>query len=234
MDDLTSKIIFNCAVPAGLVSLRTTCPNSQTVASKAFDSLTLRSVIDVLAILACSVYGTIPLFWLVVHPFIGDWRKRGRRAYTLILPIWATFIVAALVLMCPFRGSHFYVNRWTWVPGIALFLAGFSIYRSAFQGFHGVQVSGLAELEPDRHKQQLVTSGVHGWVRHPIYLAHLCEMVGWCIGTGLMPLYAMLIFAAITGAVMIRIEDRELEARFGDEYRRYREQVPAVIPRFFR
>jgi protein-S-isoprenylcysteine O-methyltransferase Ste14 len=202
--------------------------------SNAFNPLTLRSVIDVLGLLACSVYGTIPLFWLVVHPFIGGWRKRGRRAYVWILPIWTAFILATLTLMGPFRGSHFYMNWWMWVPGITLFLAGFLIYRSASQGFRGVQLSGLAELEPERHGQQLVTSGVHGWVRHPIYLAHLCEMLGWCIGTGLMPLYALLIFTTITGGVTIRIEDRELEARFGEDYRRYRQQVPAVIPRFFR
>jgi protein-S-isoprenylcysteine O-methyltransferase Ste14 len=49
-----------------------------------------------------------------------------------------------------------------------------------------------------------------------------------------MPLYALLIFATFTGAVMIRVEDRELEARFAEVFRRYREQVPAVIPRSFR
>ena len=31
---------------------------------------------------------------------------------------------------------------------------------------------------------------------------------------------------------MIKIEDRELEARFGASYRAYRRKVPAVIPRF--
>jgi protein-S-isoprenylcysteine O-methyltransferase Ste14 len=35
----------------------------------------------------------------------------------------------------------------------------------------------------------------------------------------------------ITGAFMIRLEDRELEQRFGEEYRKYRENVPAVVPR---
>jgi protein-S-isoprenylcysteine O-methyltransferase Ste14 len=29
---------------------------------------------------------------------------------------------------------------------------------------------------------------------------------------------------------MIRMEDRELEARFGEAYRSYRRRVPAVIP----
>jgi len=50
--------------------------------------MTVRSMLDILAMLVCSVYGTIPLFWLVVHPFIDRWRKRGRRAYALILPVW--------------------------------------------------------------------------------------------------------------------------------------------------
>jgi protein-S-isoprenylcysteine O-methyltransferase Ste14 len=47
-----------------------------------------------------------------------------------------------------------------------------------------------------------------------------------------MPLYALAGFAIVTGVVMIRIEDSELEQRFGERYRTYRRTVPAVIPRF--
>jgi protein-S-isoprenylcysteine O-methyltransferase Ste14 len=39
------------------------------------------------------------------------------------------------------------------------------------------------------------------------------------------------VFAVITGAFMIRSEERELEARFGEEYREYQRRVPAIIPR---
>ncbi len=35
----------------------------------------------------------------------------------------------------------------------------------------------------------------------------------------------------VTGTIMIRMEDAELEQRFGDDFRNYRKQVPAVIPR---
>jgi protein-S-isoprenylcysteine O-methyltransferase Ste14 len=38
-------------------------------------------------------------------------------------------------------------------------------------------------------------------------------------------------FALITGAVMIRMEERELEDRFGEEYRQYKRRVPAVVPK---
>jgi protein-S-isoprenylcysteine O-methyltransferase Ste14 len=196
--------------------------------------MTLRSIIDVIGLLVCSVYCTIPLFWLVVHPFIERWRKRGRRAYVLILPLWGVFITAAFLLQWPFRRVHFYANWFAWAPAAILFLAGFSIYSAAFQRFDRVQVSGLAELEPDRHRQELVTGGIRSRVRHPIYLAHLCEVLGWCVGTGLVSLYILAGFAVVTGAMMIAIEDRELAGRFGDGYRKYQQRVPAVIPSLHR
>jgi protein-S-isoprenylcysteine O-methyltransferase Ste14 len=191
----------------------------------------LRFAIDILALFACSVYCTIPLFWLVVHPFIGSWRKYGRRAYAWILPLWACFIAAAFCACWRFRLAHFFVNWWAWVPASLLFVLGLWIYRAAFRSFDKVQVSGLAELEPERHTQALITSGIRARVRHPIYLGHLCEVLGWCIGTGLVPLYGLAAFAVATGAAMLHIEDRELEQRFGEQYREYKRAVPAVLPR---
>ena len=34
----------------------------------------------------------------------------------------------------------------------------------------------------------------------------------------------------VTGVFLIMFEDRELEARFGEEYRAYKQRVPAVLP----
>ncbi len=193
--------------------------------------MNLRAIVDLLALLACSVYGTIPLFWLVVHPFVKRWRASGRRAYAFVVPVWGGFIAIAFRLIWPFHSAHFYANWFAWAPASIFFLLGFSIYRAAFQRFDRTQVSGLAELEPDRHRQQLITTGIRARVRHPIYLGHLCEIIGWCIGTGLVALYALAAFAVITGTLMIRLEDRELETRFGEAFRAYRQRVPGVVPR---
>ena len=32
---------------------------------------------------------------------------------------------------------------------------------------------------------------------------------------------------------MIRLEDKELEQRFGEEYRQYKRKTPAILPRVF-
>jgi len=56
-------------------------------------------------------------------------------------------------------------------------------------------------------------------------------MLTWSVGTGLAVCYGLTAFALVTGAIMIRLEDRELEQRFGEAYREYRRKVPAVLPR---
>jgi protein-S-isoprenylcysteine O-methyltransferase Ste14 len=192
----------------------------------------LHSILDVIGLLVGAVYGTIPLFWLVFHRFVERWRQYGRRAYVAIIPLWGIFIAATFALGWPLRHLHLYESKVPWVLGVLFILAGVSIYGSASQGFSRAKISGLAELEPQHHDQMLVVTGIRTQVRHPIYLGHLCELFGWTLGTGSIALCALLVFAAITGAIMIRKEDAELEERFGDLYREYRNSVPALLPKF--
>jgi hypothetical protein len=100
-------------------------------------------------------------------------------------------------------------------------------------GFSAAQLGGLPEVIPGHQEQRLATSGIRSRVRHPVYLGHLCEMLAWSLGSGLAVCYGLTAFAVVTGAIMIRLEDRELEQRFGEAYREYRRQVPAVLPGTF-
>ena len=180
--------------------------------------------------LACVVYSTIPLFWLLIHPRVEYWRSRQRSPYRVLLPAWAGlwFIVAAVTRH--WRGFTIYSTSWAWVPAILLLLLGFTLYRYSSRNFTPLQLSGLPELRPRQREQHLVTSGIRARVRHPVYLGHLCEMLAWSIGTGLYVCYALTLFAIATGAIMIRMEDEELEQRFGEQYRAYRKSVPAIVP----
>jgi protein-S-isoprenylcysteine O-methyltransferase Ste14 len=182
--------------------------------------------------LACVVYSTIPAFWLMIHPFAERWRARHRSPFMVLLPAWVAMWVVVALITRPWRDT-LYRADWAWGVAAPLFACGLYVYSQSGKNFSAKQLGGLPEVHGGNREQRLVTNGIHSRVRHPVYLAHLCEMLAWSVGTGLAVCWGLTAFAVVTGAVMIRMEDAELEERFGDSYRAYRGAVPAVLPRVF-
>ncbi len=89
--------------------------------------------------------------------------------------------------------------------------------------------SGHVTLKADH---AIIRSGPYGWVRHPIYTGLLLAATGTTIvgGTpgGLVGL------GLLTCGVLLKIrqEEKLLGAHFGDAYRSYQTEVPALVPRF--
>jgi protein-S-isoprenylcysteine O-methyltransferase Ste14 len=90
----------------------------------------------------------------------------------------------------------------------------------------------LTDTAVTRKEHTLVTTGPYRWVRHPFYVCvALLELS--C------PLLAANWFIFACGLIQItmislrtRIEERNLLARFGDEYRRYKARTGAFLPRW--
>jgi protein-S-isoprenylcysteine O-methyltransferase Ste14 len=184
-----------------------------------------------LAWIACAIYSTIPSFWLLIHPRAEYWRSRPHSPYKILLPIWIGMWALTTTVTAPWRRIQLYENHWPWMPAALLFGLGLILYRLSHPHFSLTQLGGLPEILRGNHEQHLVTTGIRAHIRHPIYLAHLCEMLAWSLATGLAVCWALTAWAIITGIVMIRMEDEELENRFGEEYRSYKCHVPALIPK---
>ncbi len=178
----------------------------------------------------CVICSTIPAFWMSIHSRPEYWRSRRRSPYRILLPIWVGMWIVAAAATAPWRAVLLYENRWSWIPAGVLFCCGLLLYKFSHSSFTLAQLGGLPEIRGEHSQQPLVTTGIRSRVRHPVYLAHLCEMLAWSLGTGVAVCWTLTALAIVTGAVMIRMEDKELEDRFGDEYRRYRSTVPAVLP----
>ncbi len=145
--------------------------------------------------------------------------------------MWIGMWAVMAAITAPWRSVSLYETRWTWIPSGALFCGGLLLYKLSHTEFSLSQLGGLPEILPSYRQQRLVTTGIRARVRHPVYVGHLCEMLAWSVGTSLAVCWALTAFAIVTGAVMIRMEDEELEKRFSEEYRQYRSKVPAFMPK---
>jgi protein-S-isoprenylcysteine O-methyltransferase Ste14 len=191
----------------------------------------MRGVLQTVGWLACVVYSTIPAFWFMIHPFAERWRARRRSPYRVLVPGWVAMWLVMALITSPWRRVALYQTPWAWIPAVPLFVCGLYLYPRSGKNFSAKQLGGLPEVHGGNREQRLATQGIRARVRHPVYLAHLCEMLAWSLGTGLTVCWGLTAFAMVTGAVMIRMEDAELEKRFGEEYRAYESVVPALLPR---
>lgn len=82
-----------------------------------------------------------------------------------------------------------------------------------------------------KQDHQLVTTGVYGVIRHPIYTSYILLFSGYCILLGSLWGLAMLILACVIWfGSRISLEERMLEEQFGDTYRSYRLHTKRLIP----
>ncbi len=199
-----------------------------------------------IAWLVCGIYATIPLFWLVIHPFADFWRRRYRAPLKVLVFVWIALWLAAWAASFSWRNAplfvpHPYREAIGWgsfllraLPflSIPVWATSLFIYFGGKRHFSLDQVIGRNELEPDRQPQILVTTGLHAHMRHPLYFGHLCTMLGWLALAQTWAVLGLLVWGILTGIFMIRAEDAELERRFGPSYSDYRRRTPAVVPKF--
>jgi hypothetical protein len=171
------------------------------------------------------LYSSIPLFWFAIHPFANFWRRMNRSPYLLLLPIWTAIIIVLSWATSSWRSERLYSSPWMWAPAGVLIFMGIRMYTRIRFGPH--KLSGEAELRPEEHAQELVTTGLHARMRHPIYVAHLLNLAGWAVGGGLAISFILLAVSVfLTFPLMAWIEENELEKRFGQSYRDYKSRVP--------
>jgi protein-S-isoprenylcysteine O-methyltransferase Ste14 len=87
-----------------------------------------------------------------------------------------------------------------------------------------------AHTTVDPHKPEtattLVTSGVYGWTRNPMYLGLSILLMGWAIKLGTLSTFlGPVCFIPLIQRFQILPEEHALRARFGQDYDRYCDHV---------
>jgi protein-S-isoprenylcysteine O-methyltransferase Ste14 len=114
-------------------------------------------------------------------------------------------------------------ERFARTLGGASVIAGIAIGAAAISALKRVGTN----LDPYKPSTALATGGVFLLSRNPAYVGATSIYIGIALYARSLPAFTLLpIVLALLDRLVVSREERYLEGRFGDEYRRYRDAVP--------
>ncbi len=158
--------------------------------------------------------------------------ETGKRYYRLVYNvIGVVTLLPILALLAAFRGEPLYTWPSPWIL-VALVIQGagaliivIGLLQTGVWSFFGLEVlSGGSHSSQD----ELITSGLYGCMRHPLYTGGLLML--WFMPIMTTSLLAFNIASTLYLYVGSIFEEQRMLAAFGEDYARYRKRVPRLIP----
>ena len=142
-----------------------------------------------------------------------------------LLPGTVAVVVPAILL----AGGDWDFEPLPALIGAPLIAAGFALWLWTVRLFATIGRGTLAPWDPT---ERLVVEGPYAHVRNPMITAVLAVLLGEALvfGSTAIAIWAG-VFAVINHVFFLAYEEPAVERRFGDEYRRYKQNVPRWIPR---
>ena len=94
----------------------------------------------------------------------------------------------------------------------------------------GFTLIALGWKEVYRGAGRLVSDGLYSTIRHPQYLGLILVIVACLIQWPTVLTIILAPFMIARYLLLAQEEDRDLEARFGEEFKRYKQRVPGLLP----
>lgn len=153
----------------------------------------------------------------------GTWLFR-HRSYVL-LPL-AGLLVFAAVFATPLASTSWTIGQR--VLGLVFLAVGEAIRLRVAGGAR----SGTSGRGRHFRAESLITGGLYAWTRNPLYLGNLTIWAGMALlVSGVPTLVLLLTIVGLHHHLIISAEERFLLERHGEEYARYLQSVPRLLPR---
>lgn len=192
-------------------------------------------VMGVLGVVAF-VLGTVILgVWLRRNPSVAAADQASRVMHALFFAgLGAPFLVATVypgltrldgiagLEPLPWRPLTLVVGLLVSVPGVYLLGVSNRLLRARGHGANAFRLT-----------KQIVGHEIYGHTRNPMSLGYYLAALGLSllVGSTVLTLYVLVGLIPAHLFFLRFFEERELELRFGEPYRQYRQTVPFLIPR---
>jgi len=186
----------------------------------------------VLALVILMSLAPAVLLWFLIHPFGAAWRRLGTWAsYSILMGFTALSMAGVFVMRKPLLATDWGTNYLTLALGLVAMALGTLIALKRKRHLTFSILSGLPQISAKVYPGKLLTEGIYGRIRHPRYV----EVVLWVLGYALVANYPSLYAAALLTPpsllLIVFLEERELEERFGEDWRAYKARVPRFVPK---
>ncbi len=122
------------------------------------------------------------------------------------------------------------------VGTVVIISGGLVCWGSVYQLYRAGQGLPWGDVDDGAQSTELVTTGLYGYTRNPMILGFLILLsgIGWLAQSITAIIIIPLIVFILLWVWLKRREEPQLEQRFGEPYRVYKETTPLIIPRPWR
>jgi len=172
------------------------------------------------------------LYWFIIHPFIGFWRRMGLTVtYVFLMVFYLGSMVGLYLVRDTLLGRDLGTSVPLMVLAAPLMAVAIVISRKRRKYLTFARLAGVPEIAPEKHGIGLLREGIYSRMRHPRYVEFSLALVAWALFANFVGLYWMVGVTLVLLYLIVLMEERELRERFGQEYVEYSARVPRFIPR---
>lgn len=179
--------------------------------------------------------------YYTIHSILAADQSKEVLQKTIISSRWYRLLYngIAIVLLINMVSWHqglaknmVFIPNWVIIisGGVILSLGGF-LGVLALRQYNLSEFMGTAYLSSEINHGELNTAGLNAQVRHPLYLATLLIIWGLWVIFPSWPLLIPVLVTTIYIPIGVYFEELKLIKVFGDDYIKYKSQVPMLFPR---
>jgi len=158
---------------------------------------------------------------------LGKKYKYYRLFYTLFAFLFLVWLIYFQIRVATIRlyGSTVFVL----IAGSVVSLCGLALMLICIKKYF-MSLSGLLSLVREATHSSLMVSGIHRYIRHPLYLGTFAFIWGLFL---LWPFLSLLVANGVITVytlMAIKLEEDKLVVEYGESYTQYRKDVPMLLP----
>jgi protein-S-isoprenylcysteine O-methyltransferase Ste14 len=184
----------------------------------------------------------LAMLWIIycaLHSLLAsEWLKKKLRQqmktykwYRLWYTLFAFLFLVVVLYYQIIIPAHklFSINGFILMAGSVLCFSGLVMMAICIRKYF-MNLSGLRSLFIENFSNELQITGIHRYIRHPLYLGTFGFIWGLFLLLPYLSLLISNIIITVYTLIGITLEERKLINEFGDKYLKYQATVPKLIP----